>query len=90
LSDYIAVVLSLLQKWGDVPTGSIRPEHRLLDDLHLDGDDYGMSLVPAIEKQLGIKPKMTEWENLVTVADLLAVVECHLAHKRGSTQEASA
>jgi hypothetical protein len=28
----------------------------------MDGDDYGMSLVPEIKKELGINPKRQEWE----------------------------
>ena len=47
-------------------------------DLQVDGDDYGMWLVPQLKKRLGIKPQRQEWE-IRTVAELLAVVDRHVA-----------
>jgi hypothetical protein len=72
-----SLVLELLSQWCDVPAGGLLASHRLVADLHIDGDDYGMSLVPAIKKCLGIQPSRQEWECVVTVADLLAVVRSH-------------
>ena len=57
-------------------TGGIRPEHALVRDLKVDGDDYGMWLVRELKKRLGIKPQREEWE-IRTVAELLAVVDRH-------------
>jgi acyl carrier protein len=71
------LVFELLSQWCDVPAGGLQPSHRLVADLHIDGDDYGMSLVPAIKKRLGIQSSRQEWERVVTVADLLAVVHSH-------------
>ena len=84
-----AVVLSLLEKWGDVPQEGIRPEHHLVHDLKVDSDDYGMSLVPEIKKSLGINPKRQEWE-VTTVGELLDVVERHVARKGREGGQASA
>ena len=84
------LVLRLLQDWAqDVPPGGIRPEHDIARDLKVDGDDYGMSLVPAIEQRLGIKPTYHEWE-VSTVGELLQVVERHIARQGGSSGQASA
>ena len=69
-------MLQLLGRIAVIPPGGIRPDHELVRDLHVDGDDYGMWLVPGLEKQLGIKPPRQEWE-IRTVAELLAVVDRH-------------
>ena len=45
-------------------------------DLQVDGDDYGMWLVPELKKRLGIKAQRQEWE-IRTVAELLEVVDRH-------------
>jgi acyl carrier protein len=90
LSEHAELVLSLLEKWVDVPPGGIRPEHRLVRDLKIDGDDYGMSLVPEIKKRLGINPKRQEWEVITTVGQLLDMVERHVALKGTGGGAASA
>jgi hypothetical protein len=89
MSQHVEFVLSLLEKWGDVPQESIHPEHHLVHDLKVDGDDYAMSLVPEIKKRLGINPKRQEWE-VATVAELLDVVERHVARKGSEGGQASA
>ena len=89
MSQHVALVLSLLEKWGDLPQEDIRPEHHIAHDLKVDGDDYGMSLVPEIKKRLGINPKRQEWE-VATVGELLAVVERHVARKGSEGGQASA
>jgi hypothetical protein len=89
LSHHTELVLSLLEKWGHVPPGGIRPEHHMVHDLKVDGDDYGMSLVPEIKKRLGISPKRQEWE-VATVGELLALVEQHMARKGSEGGQASA
>ncbi len=81
-----AIVLDLLSRWCDVPDGGLLTSHRLVADLHLDGDDYGMSLVPAIEKRLRIRPARREWETPVTVGDLLALVRSHCSPAGGPEQ----
>jgi len=76
------LVLELLKRIAVVPAGGIRPDHDLVRDLQVDGDDYGMWLVPELKKRLGIKPRRQEWE-IGTVAELLAVVDRHA--KRAAT-----
>ena len=68
------LVYELLQRIAVVPPDGIRPNHHLVRDLQVDGDDYGMWLVPELKKRLGIKPRRQEWE-ISTVAELLAVVD---------------
>ena len=51
------LVLELLQRIATVPPGGIRPDHELVRDLQVDGDDYGMWLVPELKKRLGITPQ---------------------------------
>jgi len=89
MSYHEELVLSLLREWADVPPGGIRPEHRLAHDLKVDGADYGMSLVPEIKRRLGINPGRKEWE-VSTVAELLAVVDRHVARQSSSSDQASA
>ncbi len=72
------LVLELLERIAVVPAGGIRPDHDMVRDLQVDGDDYGMWLVPELKKRLGIKPTRQEWE-VRTVAELLAVVDRHAA-----------
>ena len=81
------LVYELLQRIAVVPPDGIRPGHHLVRDLHVDGDDYGMWLVPELSKRLGIKPRRQEWE-IGTVAELLAVVDRH-ARGAATTNEAS-
>jgi hypothetical protein len=81
-----SVVLELLAQWAKVPAGGLLPSHRLVADLHIDGDDYGMSLVPAIEKRLAIRPARREWERPTTVAELLELVRSHYAPAAASGQ----
>ena len=70
------LVYELLQRIAVVPPDGIRPDHELVRDLCVDGDDYGMWLVPELKKRLGIKPRRQEWE-IRTVAELLQVVDRH-------------
>jgi len=90
MASHRQLILQLLEKWAcAVPPGGIRPEHRLVHDLKMDGDDYGMSLVPELEKQFGIRPSRQEWE-IATVGELLDVIDRHLGQTSGSGDRASA
>ncbi len=72
-------VVSTLARWGAAaPAGGILPQHRLIRDLHMDGDDLGMSVVLEINKHFGIKPRRQEWETLETVGELLDLVARHV------------
>ena len=83
------LVLRLLERIAVVPAGGILPDHELVRDLRVDGDDYAMWLVPEIKKQLGIKPNRREWE-IRTVAELLAVVDRHFVRAATSNDASSA
>jgi hypothetical protein len=85
-----SVVLSLLAKWSCVPAGGVRPEHHLVKDLRMDGDDYGMSFVPELNRRLGIKPTRQDWEHIATVADVLALVDRHVLRQEPPAGVASA
>lgn len=74
------VVALLLEEIGP-PDMAIQRGSRLVADLHLDGDDYGMHLVPALEKRFAIKPSREEWSSVITVADLVQLVSRHLSLK---------
>ena len=78
------LVLELLGRITTVPADGIRPDHELVRDLKVDGDDYGMWLVPELTKRLGIRPPRQEWQ-IRTVAELLAVVDRH-AERAAATQ----
>jgi acyl carrier protein len=85
-----AFVLSLLAEWSDSPPGGVQPQHRLVQDLRLDGDDFGTTVVRKLNQHFGIKPKRQEWETIVTVADLLALLDRHLERPGASPGAASA
>ena len=81
MSQHGELALKLIEKWAcAVPAGGIRPEHHLVRDLKITGDDYGMSLVPELKKRLGINPQRKEWE-VATVGELLEVIDRHVARK---------
>ena len=69
-----AVVYRLLERWSPRRRDSIRADHRLLADLKWDGDDFGMSFVRELQKELGFRAHREEWERVVTVADVLKLV----------------
>jgi acyl carrier protein len=79
--DRRAVVYELLERWGNKPAASIRETDRILDDISMDGDDYGMSFVPELQERLGFKASRKEWETIVTVGDLVRLVEQHLGRR---------
>lgn len=85
-----SVVLSLLAKWSRVPAGGVRPDHHLVRDLGMDGDDYGMSFVPELNRCLAIKPTRREWEHIATLADVLELVDRHVGRRDPAAGVASA
>jgi acyl carrier protein len=76
-----SLVRELLAHLLSVSPESLRLGQRLATDLRLDGDDYGMWLVPEVQKRLSIRPSLSEWESVFTVGDLIAVVERHVAQR---------
>lgn len=71
------VVLQILARYSDRPQSAIMAEDRLAEDLKMDGDDFGMSVVPQIQAALDFKAPKSEWENVLTVADVLHLVDRH-------------
>lgn len=69
-----AVVYRLLERETLRRRDSIRAEHRLVADLKMDGDDFAMSFVRELQKELGFRARREEWEQVVTVADVLELV----------------
>jgi len=67
------ITLDLLARIAVVPPGGFKPEHRLRQDLEVDGDDYGMTFVRQIERHLGFHAPVDAWE-VGTVGEVLAVV----------------
>jgi hypothetical protein len=53
--------------------GEINRTDRILEDLRMDGDDFSLVFVPAIESQLGVKTKPADWTNAYTVQDVIDV-----------------
>lgn len=82
--DRRAIVYELLERWGNKARGQISDTDRLLNDIRMDGDDYGMSFVPELEKRLGFRASRGEWEAVVTVADILNLLERYIG-ERGRT-----
>ena len=73
--DLRAIVYELLERWGNKPRSEIKDTDRILDDLHMDGDDYGMSFVPELQKRVGFNASRRDWECVVTVADVINLVD---------------
>jgi hypothetical protein len=73
--DLRAIVYELLERWGSKPSGEIKDTDRILDDIRMDGDDYGMSFMPELQRRLGFKASRRDWECVVTVADVMNLVE---------------
>lgn len=77
MTDSKSLVYDLLARIGSKPKSTIRDDHRLVQDLRINGDDYGMWLVKELEKRLGIKPSIDEWSRAETVSDILKIVSQH-------------
>ncbi len=73
--DSLSVVLEVVASYSAVPPGGVRPHHLLVADLHMDGDDYAMGVVPELERRLSFKARVAEWEQVYTVQDVLTLVK---------------
>lgn len=81
-----SVVFELLERWGNKPRILISDTDLILDDLRMHGDDYGMSFIPELQKRLRFEAPRTDWETVLTVANVLRVVDRHVG---GSSQTSS-
>jgi acyl carrier protein len=68
------VVIGCIADLVDIDRTAVRLDALLVDDLGLDGDDYGMVLVPRLTQLFDIHPPRERWENVHTVTDLINVV----------------
>lgn len=75
--DRKSVVSELLEKWGDKPRADINESDRLVEDIHIDGDDFAMNLLPTLHARLGFKAPTERWNTVITVGDVLRIVEEH-------------
>ncbi len=77
-----SVIREFIAQLAAVPAGALRSDQRLVADLKIDGDDYGMWLVPELQKRFSIRPSIAEWESAPTVGELIALVERHLSKRQ--------
>lgn len=63
----------------------IRLGQRLLDDLHLDSDDFTYWFVPELEERLGMELPQPYWDDVYTVADAIRVVEEVLSRRHSDS-----
>ena len=82
--DIVSAVKEALARELGVTASNVDMEKHLHYELHLDGDDFGMSLVPALQKRFQIKPTRQEWGTVACGRDIVALIERHLA-TRGET-----
>ncbi len=83
------VVLSKLAEILARPMDTIALDHSLDDDLHLDPDDFGLWLVPNVQKFLGVRVPNKEWRKISTVRQTceLLVTYCRRARDSQSDDE---
>jgi acyl carrier protein len=68
------LVIGCIADLVDIDRTAVRLDALLVDDLGMDGDDYGMELVPRLAQLFDIHPPREQWENVHTVTDLINVV----------------
>lgn len=68
------LLVELLCESCEVTPDAIADGSRLRDDLHLDGDDYGLRIVPELERRLQFEAPLAAWNQVRTVGDMLRVV----------------
>lgn len=71
-------VRELLAKCLDVDPEKVTPSARLVDDLRADSLD-NIELCMDAEEEFDVQITDEEAENIVTVADAVALIECKLA-----------
>lgn len=68
-------VYALLERITLRRRGDIHDGLRLDEDLQMDSDDFGLSFVPRLEKAIGVKRPIAEWNRVVTVGDVIRLLE---------------
>lgn len=77
LVDARALVIEKLADMCLIRAPSITDDSRLIEDLQLDSDDFGMTVVPELEKELGFEAPVAAWEEVRTVGDMLRVIAAY-------------
>ena len=57
------------------------PEHTLLGDIDMDGDDFTFEFVPTLEKALRIKTLQSDWDEVRTVRDAVVMLQRKVSEK---------
>ena len=83
--DLDQIVYQLLTPWIDVPEGGIQPDHELIRDLHIYGDDFSMSFFVQLRRRLRTVGPLDEWNRVRTVRDVLALVHRYASVDPGTS-----
>jgi acyl carrier protein len=73
--DLLGLVLSAAAEHSRIPRDQMRPEHRLLEDVEMDGDEFSYLFVPALEKAMNIKTTPTDWRGVRTILDVVDMLQ---------------
>ena len=69
------LVTSTAAKLSLMRQTDMRPEHTLLGDIGMDGDDFSYSFVPGLEKALGIRTSQSDWSGVLTIRDVVLMLQ---------------
>jgi acyl carrier protein len=69
------VVLELLEYFVCSPGYKPNLTDNLIDDLKVDGDDFGIDFVQEVQRKFEIKIPVNEWNRVFTVQDVVNVVK---------------
>ncbi len=72
-NDIYRGVVNILIDLG-INENDIKPESRLMEDLHLSGDDISFVYVNNIHKLYEIELPFKDWESVVTVQDTVDIL----------------
>ena len=53
----------------------IRPDHKLLGNIDIDGDDFSFAFVPSLERALRVKTLKEDWDNVETIQDVVHMLQ---------------
>lgn len=68
-------VLRELAALSGCMASEIRGTDRILKDLKIDSDDFGLDFVERAEAHIGRKLPLKEWETVVTVQDVINLLK---------------
>lgn len=82
-AEVFAVIARALGDITAVPAATIRPEHRIVEDLGADGDDLSFVFVPEVERELGVRVDPSAWRSVHRVQDAVDILTA-VANARAS------